>query len=363
MTLAALAGSRGPLTLGSAITTWQAAPVINALLAAGAAGYLLGVYRVARRGRRGRRGRRHTARPWPARWTTAYLLGLAVIAVATQSSIGAYDDVLFSVHMVQHLLLIMIAPPLLITGRPVTLLLHAARNPLHTWVKRAVRSRVVTALTWPPATTALYAAVVAGTHLTPFMNLVLTNSAVHDAEHALYVFTGYLYFLPIIGSEPIRWRMGMFGRYLMLLAATPVDTAVGVILMLAPRELFPAYARTGRTWGPTLVADLHEGGFIMFAGSDLIMTVLGMVMAAGIVRGSGRGLAARGWADSPAATRARRGMAGPGPGYPLPGARRTAGSDPAADLAAYNAYLAGLTSGEPGVRRAGRDRPEVSGPG
>lgn len=98
-------------------------------------------------------------------------------------------------------------------------------------------------LTWPPVAVILYAAVVIGTHLTPLMNPVLENNAVHDAEHALYLVVGYLYFLPIVGSEPIRWRISVFGRYLLLLVTMPVDTLVGVVLMLAPRELFPAYAR------------------------------------------------------------------------------------------------------------------------
>jgi putative copper resistance protein D len=263
-----------PLTMRSALTTWQFAPFVSAVLMVAGACYLTGVWRV---------GRRHRARPWPAGRTLAFFLGLAVIAVATQSSIGAYDDVLFSVHMVQHLLLIMVAPPLLVLGRPVTLLLHAARNPVHNWVKRALRSPLVTALTWPPGVAVLYAAVVAGTHLTPFMNLVLQNGAVHDAEHALYLLAGYLYFLPVIGSEPIRWRLPMFGRYLLLLVTMPVDTAVGVILMLVPHEPFPAYARAGRTWGPGLVTDLHDGGLIMFVGSDLIMTILGVAVAVRLV--------------------------------------------------------------------------------
>jgi putative copper resistance protein D len=228
--------------------------------------------------------RRHPARPWPAGRACVFLLGLAVIAVATQSSIGAYDDVLFSVHMVQHLLLIMVAPTLLVAGRPVTLLLHASRNPVHTWVKRILRSRAVTALTWPPGTVILYAVVVAATHLTPVMDLVLTNDGVHNAEHGLYLLVGYLYFLPVIGSEPVRPRVSVFGRYLLLLATMPVDMVVGVTLMLMPHEMFPAYARVGRAWGPPLVADLHLGGFIMFAGGDLIMTILGVALAISVVR-------------------------------------------------------------------------------
>ena len=261
--------------MGDALSSWQFAPVVSALLAFLAACYLAGAWRV---------WHRHRARPWPAGRTLAFFAGLAVIAVATQSSIGVYDDVLFSVHMIQHLLLIMVAPPLLVAGRPVTLLLHAAGNPLHTWVKRALRSRAVAALTWPPGTVALYAVVVAATHLTPFMDLVLTNNAVHDAEYALYLLVGYLYFLPVIGSEPVRPRVPVFGRYLLLLATMPVDMAVGVTLMLMPHEIFPAYAQVGRDWGPGLVADLHLGGFIMFAGGDLIMTVLGIALAVSLVR-------------------------------------------------------------------------------
>jgi cytochrome c oxidase assembly factor CtaG len=64
----------------------------------------------------------------------------------------------------------------------------------------------------------------------------------------------------------------------------PVDTLVGVVIMLASRELFPTYVRTGRAWGPGLVTDLHEGGLIMFAGSDLIMVALAMILAVSLVR-------------------------------------------------------------------------------
>ena len=273
-----------PLTAADALTSWQFAPVVSAVLILLAAAYFGGVRVV---------GRRHPARPWPAGRTAAFLLGLAAVAAATQSSIGVYDDVLFSMHMIQHLLLIMVAPPLLIYGRPVTLLLHAARNPLHTRVKGVLRSSAVSGLTCPPAAAALYAAVVVSTHLTPLMNLVLEDEAVHDAEHALYLVVGYLYFLPIVGSEPIRWRLSTLSRYLMLLLTMPVDTLVGVTLMLLPRELFPAYARTGRTWGPGLVTDLHQGGLIMFAGSDLIMTVLAVTLAASFVRAPGRSPSAR----------------------------------------------------------------------
>jgi cytochrome c oxidase assembly factor CtaG len=256
------------VTVSTWFTTWQFAPAVSAGLALAAAGYLTGAWHV---------GRRHPARPWPAVRTAAFLLGLAVIAVATQGGVAVYDDVLFSAHMAQHLMLIMVAPPLLIFGRPVTLLLHAARNPVHTRVKRVLRSRPVSFLTRPLVVFAVYAVVVAGTHLTPLLNLARENSAVHDAEHALYLVAGYLYFLAVVGSEPVR-RLPVFGRYLLLLGTMPVDTVVGVILMLAPPGMFPAYSG----------ADLHRGGLVMFAGSDLIMAGLAIMLAVAFVRAGER---------------------------------------------------------------------------
>lgn len=230
--------------------TWQFAPLVSGLEVAAAVGYLTGVAVVRHR---------HPARPWPIGRTLSFGCALGVIAIATQSGIGGYDEV-FAMHMVQHLLLIMVAPPLLVYGRPVTLLMHAARNPVHTWVKRVIRSPVATALTWPPFTVCWYTAVVAVTHLTPLRDLVLENAALHDGEHILYLVTGYLYFLPVIGSEPLRWRVPLFGQYLVLVAAMPADTGVGAALMLQP----------GR----------HAGGLIMVAGGDLIMTGLAVAIAA-----------------------------------------------------------------------------------
>jgi len=292
------------LTPVTALTTWQFVPLVSGPLLLSAGLYLAGARAVARR---------HPARPWPRRRTAAFLAGLAVVAVAIEGSDGVYDDVLLRAHMVQHLLLIMVAPPLLVYGRPVTLLLHATRNPWHGRVIRVVRSRMATAVTWPPATVALYWLVVLGTHLTP---LILARGWLHDGEHLAYLVAGYLYFLPVIGSEPARWRPSLFTRYMLLLAAMPADMVVGAAFMLAGP--FGGYG----------ASDIHIAGVIMLAGSDLIMTALAAVLAAGLLR-------------SPSGdTRA----AGP---------RR---ADSA--LAKYNAYLASLESGPAG--RPG-DGPTPSG--
>ncbi|HVV77019.1 MAG TPA: cytochrome c oxidase assembly protein [Mycobacteriales bacterium] len=254
-----------PFDSHTAFSEWQLAPVVSAGLALTLVLYLYGMWRVRRR---------HPARPWSWLRAASFLAGLAVVAIATQSSVGVYDDSLFSVHMVQHLLLIMVAPPLLIAGRPIMLLLHASRNPLHRWTKAVIRSRVVSALTCPPIAAMIYAGVIVGTHLTGFMDVTLRHEGVHQLEHVMYLVAGYLYFLPLLGSEPIRWRMSFPTRFLMLAMSMPVDTFVGVVLMQANHELFPAYRDEPRSWGPSLVTDLHAGGAIMWVGGDAIMFVL-----------------------------------------------------------------------------------------
>lgn len=258
-----------PLTLPEVVIRWQFAPVVTGFIIVVAGLYLWGVLRVRRR---------HPARPWPIHRTAAFLGGLAVIVTATQSGIGSYDDVLFWDHMVQHLLLLMVAPPLLVAGQPFTLLLHASRNPLHTWAKKVLRSRVVAAITWPPFGVALYTATVVGTHLTGFMNLVLADGAVHDAEHALYLVAGYLYFLPLIGREPLRWRVSYPVRILLLFIAMPVDAFTGVALGSEGGNPFPNLARGRPAWAPNPISDVHIGGAVMWVGGAGIMFAIMMMV-------------------------------------------------------------------------------------
>jgi len=184
------------VSVAELVTRWQFAPVVTGFVVAAAGLYLWGVLRMRRR---------HPARPWPPWRTAVFLGGLGVVVIAAESGVGSYDDVLFWDHMVQHLLVLMVAPPLLVLGQPATLLLHASRNPVHTWANQLLRSRVVSWITWPPFGVALYVGVIVGTHLTSFMNLVLASENVHNAEPALYLAAGYLYFLPLLGREPIRW--------------------------------------------------------------------------------------------------------------------------------------------------------------
>jgi len=329
-----------PLTTHTAFTQWEFAPVVSVGVVAVALVYVLGVVVVRRR---------HPLGPWPMRWTASFLSGCAVVVIATQSSIGAYDDVLYWIHMVQHVLLLMVAPPLLLLGRPVTLLLHATRNPAHSAVKRFVRSGVVNAVTFPLLGVVFYIATVVGTHLTGFMNLTLQHPFAHDLEHVLYLVVGYLYFLPLIGREPIRWRLSFTTRLFLLVLAMPVDTFTGVVLTQANHELFPAYVGR-RNWGPSLVADLHAGGAVMWIGGDFVMLVMVLVLFAGAAR-SRRPLDGGAWIEAARANSlSDRGALTPRADSAQPNvdSRQPQVDDDDAQLAAYNAYLAAL-SREPGA--------------
>jgi cytochrome c oxidase assembly factor CtaG len=329
-----------PVSVLELIGRWQFAPVVTAFVALAAGLYIWGVLRVRRR---------HPARPWPLYRTALFLAGLAVIVIATQSGVGSYDDVLFWDHMVQHLLLLMVAPPLLVVGQPVTLLLHASRNPVHTWTKNLLRSRVVTWITWPPVGVALYVAVIVGTHLTGFMNLVLSSDTVHEAEHVLYLVAGYLYFLPLIGREPIRWRVSYPSRIFLLFIAMPVDAFTGLALSSESGNPFPNLAVGRPGWAPSPLSDVHIGGAVMWVGGAGLMFVLMMTVFFAWSR-EPRADGGLGWLETARRANFAARVGAPQAAEASPGEPPLAVladeaesmDDDDAHLAAYNAYLARL---------------------
>jgi cytochrome c oxidase assembly factor CtaG len=349
-------------------TVWQFAPIVTGAVVILAALYLWGVLRVARR---------HPARPWPAWRTAMFLGGLAVVVLATESGIGSYDDVLFWDHMVQHLMLIMIAPPLLIFGQPITLLLHASRNPVHTWAKRIVRSRVATFLTWPVFGVVAYTAAVTAAHLTDLASLVETNQALHNAEHVVFLVVGYLFFLPILGTEPIRWRLSYPVRFIILVLVMPVDTFTGLVLGYGTAGTPGIVTGPRPAWAPGPVADLHTGGAVMWIAGDAIMFGLMMLVFLMWSMDERTSASGRGWfeaarraslaslvASHPAPEPAGpAGASGAGPaaqgseGTAAPAAPaavnwdRRGGIDDDEHLAAYNAFLARLNEAESGRKK------------
>jgi putative copper resistance protein D len=203
--------------------------------------------------------------------TALFLAGLLVIVLATCSSIGVYDMSLFSVHMTQHLMLIMVAPPLLASGRPLTLLMHAVRNPWHRRIRSAIRSMPAAILTSPPVALAVYATTIVATHLSGLMDEIMARPWLGQAEHLLYVVAGYIFFVLVFGDEPLRWRLSMPGRLLLVAMSMAVDTFVGVVLLQTTQ---PIRAMRQPTWSSNLLGDTHLGGAIMWFFGDALMVVL-----------------------------------------------------------------------------------------
>jgi len=169
---------------------------------------------------------------------------------------------------------------------------------------------------------------------------------VHDFEHALYLIAGYLYFLPLVGREPIRWRVSYPTRIFLLFIAMPVDAFTGLVLGSYSSNPFPGLAEDRPAWAPAPLSDVHLGGAVMWVGGAGIMfgLVLAVFFAWSREKSADGGL---GWLES-----ARRSTfatlvsshqdtsTGPGPSSTTVQARESETVDDDEHLAAYNAFLA-----------------------
>ncbi|HUO69051.1 MAG TPA: cytochrome c oxidase assembly protein, partial [Gammaproteobacteria bacterium] len=157
---------------------------------------------------------------WPARRTVSFLAGVASVLVALDSGINSYDDRLLSIHMVQHLILLLIAPLLLLCGQPLLLALRALPPKRRSGLARAI-SRL-RRLAHPLACISIFSGAVLFTHLPFFYEATLRHPDLHDAEHAIYVLAGLLLWWPVLDVDPARSRrLGGLGRLAYVLAAMP----------------------------------------------------------------------------------------------------------------------------------------------
>jgi cytochrome c oxidase assembly factor CtaG len=314
------------LTWGRAFTMWSlhspAAAVITVLLVM----YLIGVQRA-----RQRQASWHTSR------TVAWCAGVAVLVVATQGSVAVYGDALFSMHMGAHLMLIMVAPVLLLLGHPLDLAIAASAPQRRDRVRALFQSRAFSLLTHPVVGLVLYGAVIAGTHLTNFMDTMMTHAWLPGAEQLTYVTVGLIFFLPLVSDQPIRWQLTPPLRMAMFVVAMPVDTFTGVILSQTTRYPWPAMAAMHPAWAPSLITDLHAGGAVMWVGGDAIMAVLFGVAAVAWARNAatGDGSELGGWLSA-ARVNYQADIA------PASVTRSVETGDSDDDHNAYNAYLARL---------------------
>ncbi len=218
-------------------------------------------------------GRAHPRNP-VARWrTVAFVAGIGALLVALQSPIDTWSDDLFSVHMVQHLLISFVAAPLLVLAGPMLLLLRFARPSFRGRVLLPLlHSRPVRIATHPVVTWTLFGVVMWAVHFSPLFELALESQPIHELEHLLLLASGYLYWLPAIGSEPMPTRLDWSGRFLYLFLGMPVSSVLGLLLVSQTDPLYLAYVVSSGV--SAALADQRLAGTVMWVGGDLISVAL-----------------------------------------------------------------------------------------
>jgi len=251
---------------------WRVEPILVLAIGVAAIGWLVLARRVAAA---------HPEHP-PSAWrNAAFLGGLAVIGIALTSPIEAYEGQLFSVHMLQHMLLQLVAAPLLLLGAPATLALRAASPSVRRVLLGILHSRAVSILSFPLLAWVLFAAVNWGWHFSSLYDQALETPWLHNLQHATFMGAALLFWWPVIGADPARWRLPHPVRLFYLFLAMPQNSFLGVALMSAPAALYPHYLSNGRDWGPTPAVDQSVGGMLMWVGGDVVfLLAMGLVVAA-----------------------------------------------------------------------------------
>jgi putative copper resistance protein D len=182
--------------------------------------------------------------------------------------------------MVQHMLLELVAAPLLLAGAPITLALRAANPPVRRRLLAILQSRIVHAISFPVVAWVLFAAVNWGWHFSPLYDQALENQALHYFQHATFLAAALLFWWPAIGADPSPWRLPHPVRILYLFLAMPQNSFLGVALMSAPTALYPHYLTNARGWGISPRDDQALGGVIMWVVGDVAFLVGMMLVVA-----------------------------------------------------------------------------------
>jgi len=258
-------------TFPGVLLAWRFDPLVIAGLLVAATAYLWAVRRV---------NRDHPGNRQPPYRSWLFCAGVAAIAVALLSPIEAYEGALFSVHMVQHMLLELVAAPLLLAGAPITLALRVASPSLRRRLLSILQSRIVHAISFPVVAWVLFAAVNWGWHFSVLYDQALENQALHYFQHATFLGAALLFWWPVVGADPSPWRMPHPVRILYVFLAMPQNSFLGVALSSAPLVLYPHYVTNGRTWGLSPLDDQALGGMIMWVIGDIFFLAWMMVVVA-----------------------------------------------------------------------------------
>ena len=252
---------------------WLVAPllIVTAL-------YLWGVWKLTLRGDR-----------WPAGRTVAFLVGgIGVIAFAGMSGLGTYDDTMFSVHMVQHMLLAMVAPIFLALGAPITLALRTTPRSVRSALLALLHSRFAKLVTFPLIGWGLYVASPFALYFTGWYPATLDNTVLHELLHLHFVLVGSLFFWPMVGIDPIPGRQSHPFRFLILVSTLPFHAILGLSIYTQPTLIAAAHYQALKLDWLDPLADQRVGGGLLWSSGELVGLIMLGVVAAQWIQASER---------------------------------------------------------------------------
>ena len=205
---------------------------------------------------------RQKGRHWSPWRTASFVAGLACVFFVTGSGIASYDDSNFVMHVVQHLVLMNVAPIFLGLGAPITIALQAATRPLQSRILRVLNSRPVSIVTFPVMAAAISYVTMIVYFLTPAYSFSLRHPLFHDYTHLHFLLAGCIYWWVVIGVDHSRWRMSFPAKLAYLASGIPVNAILGIALVNSRLSIDPA-AHT--------VSDTHAGGAVLWGIGELIL--------------------------------------------------------------------------------------------
>lgn len=247
-------------------SAWSWDPLILLSIGLVAIVYARGLCRIRRRAKRA------STELWRA---PAVGSGLVIPILALQSPIGTYDNRLFSIHMLQHMLLVLGAAPLLLIGAPLLPLLWGLPDQERRGVGRLLRGRGPLhgfghRITQPLVAEVLFLGTLAVWHLPVLYDTAQGHSIAHNLEHALLLGTALLFWWPLLPSTDASKRMG-HGLAVVYLAAAAVDgTVIGALLTFSSEPLYATYRLAPRIAELSVLQDQQLAGLIMWVPSGLV---------------------------------------------------------------------------------------------
>ncbi|MBA2667007.1 MAG: cytochrome c oxidase assembly protein [Trueperaceae bacterium] len=255
----------------TSLSAWNLDPLLIGGLLLAAACYARGVAVVWRRGGTGALVSRLRV--------ASFALGLYVLALALVSPLDALAHLLFSAHMVQHVLLMLVAAPLLVLGAPLLPLLWALPRGARLAVIGAWSARPALRAGWHACTGPVVVWSVLATtlwlwHLPAFYQVAVTDRTVHVFEHASMLTASFLFWWVVL--QPVGPRRIDGGTAVLLVFATKVQSAtLGALITFVPAPLYPVYEGSAAVWGMTLMQDQQLAGLVMGTVSGLVFLAVG----------------------------------------------------------------------------------------